>query len=80
LVYETIMSVEFIEDLVDARGVEVGLSMNVHGYAALYVGDLPVFFQLAPTEEGLRAAERIEAALSGWREAVSRLREARGEG
>lgn len=65
------MSVEFIEDLEDARGVGVGLSMRATGHAALCVGE--EFFALPPTEEGLGAAEQIEAALREWRAAVSRL-------
>jgi hypothetical protein len=65
------LSVELLEDLVDPRGVEMGLSMAATGSAALMVGD--AWFQLAPTEEGLRAADRIEAALREWRAAVLRL-------
>ena len=71
------MSSDLLEDVEDANGTSVMLTMNASGHATLTLMEddnahhpQEVDFALPPTEEGIRLAEKIEQALRFWREHI----------
>lgn len=65
------MSSDILEFIEDEKGNDIGIFMNVHGYAFIKMADNDdTKFILSPNEEGINNAKMIISALEAWVEKV----------